>query len=350
MTGGPGDAPSGESGRESVDLRPGLERRVRRAWRRGGGGALGAAGALYAIAAEARNFAYEVGAAAPLRPPVPVVSVGGLTVGGSGKTPITASLAGMLGREGREVAVVTHGYADELAVHRRLAPRRIVVGGRDRSRAVARAAAEGAGLALVDSGLQRRRMARSVEVVTVGTADARARGRLPAGPMRESWSVLGRADAVVLTHRAGAPGFPDGFGSWLRRRLYDTPVAACELRPGELVAANRSAREARRPGPAVALASVMHAAPFFQSLEAREIDPPVRVRVSDHGRPPADRLDELVRRAGARGIVGTLKDVVKLRDAVGEATPLWYLEERRAWTRGRAAVCATIERILEETA
>lgn len=333
-----------------LDLRRGSERRLRRAWRSGRPGpGLRAAGLLYALAAEARGFLYESGVAAARRPPIPVVSVGGLTVGGSGKTPVTAALADELEAPGRRSAVVTHGYADELAVHRRLGPDRPVLGGRDRTGAVGRAAARGADVAVVDSGLQRRRMARAVEVVAVGSRDARSRGRLPAGPMREGWWGLGRADVVVLTRRPAAPPFPGGFGAWLRERVPRAAVAACEIRAAGLAPVNRAAAAVDEPAPAVAVASVMHPEPFFRALEERGLEPGLRVRAPDHGRPDPETLRALVERAGRRGIVGTLKDVVKLEGAVGEATPVWFLRDEVAWTRGRRAMIRRVENILEET-
>lgn len=338
-----------DGGADTIDARPWPERRLRRAWRIGPGPGLRAAGLLYAAASEARNFLYEAGVLEARRPAVPVVSVGGLTVGGSGKTPVSAALAGAVEEPGRRAAVVTHGYADELEVHRRLGADRIVVGGRDRTAAVARAAASGADVAIVDSGFQRRRMARSVEVVVLSARDARARGRLPAGPMREAWSALGRADAVVLTRRTGGPPWPPGFRGWLEERVPEAALASCELRPGPLVPANRAAREATRPDPAVAVASVMHPEPFLRSLEDRGLAPDLFVLLPDHGRPDAGRLAAMVERAGGRGIVGTLKDVVKLEERVEEDVPLWWLADETAWSGGRAAVLGRIERILEET-
>lgn len=334
-----------------LDLRPWAERRLRRAWATGGGPLLRAAALIYGAAAEARNFLHDAGVSAALRPPVPVLSVGGLTVGGSGKTPLTSDLADRLQRPDREVGVVTHGFADELQVHRRLRPDRIVEGGRARTAAVARAAAAGADLVVVDSGFQRRRLARSIDIVAVSAAEtARARRRLPAGPLREGWSALGRAEGVVLTRRPGSPSLSAGPGSWLGEHLPDTAIAACELRPGQLVPSNSAARHVERPDPAVAVASVMHPEPFFRALRDRGMAPEVAVRVSDHGLPSPAELDELVRRAGSRGMVGTLKDMVKLEGTVGEATPLWHLRDALEWTGGRRTLIERIERILEEDA
>lgn len=341
-------SPAGERPAD-LDLRSGPERRLRRAWREGAGPLAGAASLAYGAAAGLRGFLWDVGLLRARRTSIPVVSVGGLTVGGSGKTPLAAALADGLEERGRRPGIVTHGYEDELEVHRRLGPGRPVEGGRDRLAAVERTAARGAGVAVVDSGLQHRRLERAVEVVALGARDLRARARLPAGPLREGWSALGRADAVVLTRRPGDPPPPRGLPGWLRERLPDAVAAACEIRPAGLEPANRRAREATTPDPAAALASVMHPEPFFRALTERGLAPEVRVRLPDHGRPDPDRLAALTERAGSRGIVGTLKDVVKLEEPVDEATPLWHLRDEVAWTAGRSALLDRIEAILEET-
>lgn len=334
---------------ERVDLRPAAERRARRAWEGEAGAGMLAASVLYGVATDLRNCLYDVGILAARRAPVPVLSVGGLSVGGSGKTPLAAEFARWLVEDGRRPAVVTHGFADEMAVHRTLNPGVPVVGGRDRTAAVARAAAAGAGVAVVDSGFQHRRLARAYEVVAVGSRElAGARRRLPAGPLRERWSSLVRADAVVLVRRPTDPPQPDGVASWLRRRLPRAIRARCLLAPGDLVPVNEAAREAPEASPAVAVASVMHPAPFFRCLEGR-IDGDVRRYVlSDHRAPDRNAVAGIEEDAGCRGVVGTRKDVVKLADRLDPRVPLWCLEERPRWRGGREALAAAITRTLDE--
>ncbi len=334
---------------ERVDLRPAAELRARRAWDGEAGAGLLAASVLYGAASDLRNYLYEVGILAPRRAPIPVVSVGGLSVGGSGKTPLAAELARWLAGEGRRAAVVTHGFPDEMAVHRALNPELPVVGGADRIAAVARAASGGAGVAVVDSGFQHRRLAREYEVVALGSRDLRGGGRrLPAGPLRERWSALGRADAVVLVRRPDDPAaFPDVEG-WLRRHLPDVLRARCLLEPGDLEPVNEAARAASRAAPAVAVASVMHPAPFFRSLERWNGVAERRYVLSDHRAPDADTIARVEEDAGSRGVVGTRKDAVKLAGLLDDDVPLWCLEERPRWEAGRGALASAITRTLDE--
>lgn len=333
----------------TVDLRPAAERRARRAWAGRPGAGLRAASLLYGLATDARNFLYDVGLLATRSPAVPVVSVGGLSVGGSGKTPLAAELARLLAEEGRRPAVVTHGFPDEMAVHRSLNPGLPVAGGGDRVAAVGRAAAAGAGVAVVDSGFQHRRLARACDVLAVGAGElAGARRRLPAGPLRERWSALGRADAIVLVRRPGDAPEPEGIGTWLGARLRGTTRARLLLRPTGLAPANAAARRAAERAPAVAVASVMHPAPFFRSLEEQVGAGFRRYVLSDHRAPDEDALASIEEDAGESGVVGTRKDVVKLGDRLDPAVPLWCLDEEARWEAGRDAVTATIARALED--
>lgn len=198
-----------------------------RAWKRdGAAGRLAALGLrplswLFRGAVGLRNFAYWSGLASAQRAPIPVVSVGNLTVGGTGKTPFALWLARRLQERGARVALVSRGYGgsargvtlvsrgdgllvgpdvcgDEPAMMARgftgvvvTAPRRID--------AVAEAAALGCEIAVLDDGFQHRGLARDFDIVLY---DGAREAMLPAGPLRESRRALKRADAVILTPSA----------------------------------------------------------------------------------------------------------------------------------------------------
>lgn len=327
-------ATAGDRRPRRVDARGTWERWLRRRWREGPGSGLRCASVAYTLAADARHALYDTGVLRSRRAPIPVVSVGGLTVGGSGKTPVTADLARRLSGLA-PTAVVTHGYPDEMTVHRWLVPAARITGSTDRLAAVERAAEEGARRAIVDGGFQHRRLWRDAEVVAVDAATAAATSaRLPAGPYRERWSRLAAADAVVVSRREAGRGTAVRLAGWIRGRWPGTAVAVCRLRPGRLRPANEAARRADRPDPAVAVASIMNPGPFFRQLRGTGATPDVEWVFPDHGRPDAGQRAELVAAAGARGIAGTLKDVGPLREEIGGATPLWYLEERLVWEDG----------------
>lgn len=324
-----------------TDLRSDSERRVRRAWRAGPGPGLRLASALFGLAADLRNLAHESGMAGGVRAAVPILSVGALTVGGSGKTPVAAEAAGWVRSAGRSPAVVTPGLPDEVAVHRSLQPEVPVVGDRDRAHAVELARRRGAQLVVLDDGFQHRRLGRDLEWVVLEERRAERADwrRLPAGPARDRWAELARADAVILTRRgpngAGPAGPP---AERVGRQFPAAALARCELRPGPLRAANARAEEAGRPRPRVAFASVMSGEDFLDALRRRRPEIGREFLFPDHHPVSDRRLAEMIRAAGEGGMVGTRKDVVKVRGRVGERTPLWLAPEVPVWSHGAPAL------------
>src|SRR5262249_14033405 len=144
-----------------------------------------------------------------VRLPVPVVSVGNVSVGGSGKTPFVAALARAQVAAGRRVLIVARGYGraagaalnDEGAWLRAAVPRARVGQDPDRAAAARRELArEPADLVLLDDGFQHEALARALDLVLVDAATGFGNGRLlPAGPLRERPAALRRAALVVLT-------------------------------------------------------------------------------------------------------------------------------------------------------
>src|SRR5581483_11255402 len=209
---------------------------------------------LYGAAVRVRNSLYERGTLPVRRLDRPVVSIGNLSVGGSGKTPFVLLLGQMLkargiavdvlsrgyGRKTRGVAIVDPGglpadFGDEpLLISRKLnVP---VVIGEDRFAAGREAERRfPSQLHLLDDGFQHRALARDFDIVLVTPEDARER-LLPQGRLREPVLSLRRADAVVLASGASADVFPvHGKQVWRLRRgilaenVPERPVAFCGI-------------------------------------------------------------------------------------------------------------------------
>jgi tetraacyldisaccharide 4'-kinase len=174
---------------------------------------------------------WDLGLRRPTRVPWPVLSIGALTAGGAGKTPVTRWLARELHRRGESPAILTRGYSsgggpeprvvdprtpdvardgDEPVLLARTLPGVPVIVGADRARGAHVAGGRGAKILLLDDGFQHRRLARDFDLVLWDRRSERARGALlPAGPLREAESALRRADAVLLVDRGdGPPGAP----------------------------------------------------------------------------------------------------------------------------------------------
>lgn len=172
---------------------------------------------LFALAVELRRWLYRRGYLASTRLPVPVVVIGNITVGGSGKTPLTIWLAQALLRAGRHPGIVSRGYGrvahdvrkvgvsdapDDVGDEPLLLGRRTqcpVFVGADRS-AAARAllaAHPEVDVILADDGLQHYRLARDVEIAVMDARGVMNGWPLPAGPLREPLARLGNVSAVV---------------------------------------------------------------------------------------------------------------------------------------------------------
>jgi tetraacyldisaccharide 4'-kinase len=170
---------------------------------------LEAGAALYGAAWEARRSAYAHGLFAPRRAECRVVSVGNLTVGGTGKTTLTLHLARRALAAGVKSVVVCRryrpgpgGFGDEEALYRKALGRQsilaAVIGASKRD--LAMRAASRAALVLVDDGFSHWGLARDVDLVLLDASDPLGQGRLlPAGRLREPLRALQRADAVIIS-------------------------------------------------------------------------------------------------------------------------------------------------------
>jgi len=292
--------------------------------------ALAAASGPYGVAVTIRNAAYDAGLAAATRVGVPVISVGNLTLGGTGKTPLVAWVARLLLARGLSPAVVSRGYAarpgetsDEAAELAIVLPGVRHVADRDRVAAARAAVAAGATAVVLDDGFQHRRLRRDLDIVAVDATDPFGCGHLfPRGLLREPLGGLARAGAIVLTRS-------DAVTPARRADIRSALAAACGGRlPGAWMEAAhrpvalRSADGTTRPLGAlegrrvVAFAGIGNPAAFRGTLAALGADVAEFVAFADHHAYDDRDLDGLGARARAAGavfVVTTLKDLVKVR-------------------------------------
>ena len=318
---------------------------------------LGAASAGYRLGARlhraaarvrrSRRSRLPVGSLADL-PPVTVIGVGGLTVGGCGKTPIAAWAAQQLSRAGSKTCLITRGYGDELAQHRAQLPHVTVCGGKDRAALIRKAAAEGARVVVLDDSYQNYRVRPDLTILAVDRdALGRTSGRVfPAGPFREEWPRdATRADWIVFTGREPRGARTMRLDAQLRERaaraLPKARTASLWFEPGEPVPASTAARAATRPDPRLAVAGVMKPNLFFEA--ARAVFPGLEVclPLSDHGLPPR-RNHEGLRAAAGSGVAITAKDLQRLGPVFGDEVPVWVVPERLRWTRGEKALATAL--------
>ena len=161
------------------------------------------ASGLWRGAMAARGLAYRRGWLAVRDLPLPSVAVGNLTVGGSGKTPVAIWVARHYVRRGLVPGILLRGYGnDETLVHQQSVPQALVVADPDRAAGAERALANGAQILVLDDAYQRLDVRRDLNIAVMSAETTRAvRWPLPAGPWREGWRALDRADAVIVTRK-----------------------------------------------------------------------------------------------------------------------------------------------------
>ena len=279
----------------------------------------------YRASVRFRAWLYARGWLRSIQVGAPVIVVGNVTVGGTGKTPLVIWLAGRLRAMGLPVAVVTRGYgrnnsrrvtsdilrvdascrADEVGDEALLISRRAgcaVYVCRDRVAAAQAAIADGARLVIADDGLQHLRLRREVEIAVIDAQRGLGNGALlPAGPLRESASRLASVDAVVLTGAGAAPGVAVA----ITARAVRMSLAGEMLQAVNGIAIERTLRSVA--GQRVhALAGIGNPGRFFAALEVAGLEV-IPHRFPDHHRYAATELqfdDKLP-------LIMTEKDAVK---------------------------------------
>jgi tetraacyldisaccharide 4'-kinase len=300
---------------------------------------------VYGLGADLWNLTWNVGLVKPARCTVPVISVGGLAVGGSGKTPISAAVARHLADAGSRVAVLTAGFADELGVHAAANPDVHAAGGGNRTALALEAAHRGSTVVVLDSGFQHRRLHRDLDIVTMLVDYRGNRRRLPAGPFRDRFASLARADATVLVRRQAPPAAGTFLYDGLLRAFPHMHVATARILPSGLQPLTVAARDVATPNPEVAVAGIMWPEVFFGALQELGLSPGHKISLPDHAAVDRSTTMAIAERAGSGGVVCTGKDAVKLVASLPATVPIWSLMEHVSWEEGGDALLQGAVRI-----
>jgi tetraacyldisaccharide 4'-kinase len=282
--------------------------------------------ALFGLAVAVRRALYRGGWLRATRVGVPVVVVGNITVGGSGKTPLVRALVEALRARGWHPGIVSRGYGGAVSGVRSvqvdddpdlvgdepllLAREAFVVVGADRAAAARalRASHPEVDVIVSDDGLQHYALARDVEIVAVDGARGFGNGwLLPAGPLRERAGRVGDATACVYTFNAGPhldalPHAGEGDGPRFGSRLVAQPWRSVD---GVTAVPDFGAMPR---GSVHAVAAIAHPERFFATLAAQGIDAVTHAFADHHPFRARDLAFD-----GARAILMTEKDAVKCR-------------------------------------
>jgi tetraacyldisaccharide 4'-kinase len=306
---------------------------------------------LWRVAVGARRTAYRQGWLPVHDLPLPSVAVGNLTVGGSGKTPIAIWIARYYAAAGIRPGILLRGYGgDEALVHQHSVPDAIVVANPDRAAGAERALAEGAEVLVLDDAYQRLDVHRDLNLLVMSAETTRAvRWPLPAGPWREGWQALDRADAVVVTRkRAGAEAARE-LADTLARRVRG-PVAIAHLGLGTLeglVSGTRRPAATLAGKRVVAASGIADPDAFVAQTKATGAAVQVATWRDHHDYRDEDVawLAHAARRADH--VVITQKDAVKLRDRwpVSAPEPLVALLDL-TWEAGGDRLAAVLDAVV----
>lgn len=310
----------------------------------------------YRVATAARGWMYEHDILSVESSAIPVISVGNLSVGGTGKTPFTSWIATELARRGHRPAIILRGYGgDEVLVHQRLNPNIPVIVDPRRASGIASAAKSGATVAVLDDAFQHRAAAREVDIALLAAEQWGSGFRLlPAGPWREPLSAVRRASLVVITRKTADSARVTAVQNAIAREAPSLPRAVVKFSLKELRAVSDGGKDvlplAAMEGKSVtAIAGVADPDPFFNQLAeygATVVPHPF----PDHHEYSTHDIERVLATSGARDalVVCTLKDAVKLASIwPASAPPLWYVLQALQIESGEEALSEMLSRITQ---
>ena len=307
---------------------------------------------------------------------VPVIGVGNLTMGGTGKTPCVLRLAELLNQRGHRPGILTRGYGrssphryvavapggtvavqlsgDEPQIFIRSGLAAVAIGA-DRFQAGARLLRDiGAGVLLLDDGFQHWKLARDMDIVLIDGLDPFGGGNVfPLGRLREPVDGLARADAVVITrsgHSDLAPAIEHEVRRWNRR----APVFLATVQPHAWVEHSTGQRLNPAPNPfarAGVFCGLGNPESFRRTLQAMGVDVAEWIDFDDHHRYRPRELRHIAHQMASRGataLVTTEKDAVNLCEACDDLLaplPLYWLQIQMR-IEGEDQLIAELERVI----
>lgn len=299
---------------------------------------------FYSLLMKARELAYQKGLLKTYRPSVPVVSVGNLTMGGTGKTPVVQAICRYLQGKKIKPAIVSRGYGgrakeeinlvsdgnrvllsadqsgDEPQLHGELLPGVIVATGKDRKPVCRYVENEfGCQTIVLDDGFQHLGVKRDIDLVLFSSSILAGNSRVfPGGDLREPVSALNRADAFILTgtnetnrERAGL------FGELLQKRFGNKPVffSSTEIYGARKAGHHDVISLNELPSPLFGFCGIAGPERFRESLDELGMTICGFSFFKDHNQysdSDIQQLTDQAKQSGAAGLITTEKDLIKL--------------------------------------
>ena len=294
---------------------------------------------VFGAAAHFRARVYRTGLRKQRRLNGVVISVGNLTTGGTGKTPMVAWIADGLVKEGKATGILTRGYpgksregigdtSDEVKLLRARLGERVAIGvGADRFAQGQELAKQGIEWFILDDGFQHLQLARDVDIVLVDATNPFGGGHLlPAGRLREPKSAIRRADVIMITRSARAPAVEAAVRRESAAPIFYAHAGLDAIRsfPGGGMGGAKSASEV---GPAFAFCGIGNPGAFLADLRVWGVQVAGHKFFRDHHRytnRDGERILREAKAAGARALMCTEKDLYNLHAIHRFEMPLFY--------------------------
>lgn len=309
---------------------------------------------LYGAVTRTRLSLYRRGTFPTTKLDRPVISIGNITTGGTGKTPLVEYVARLIASQGKKVCILTRGYGrkdphlqvivsdgygvlaspseagdEPYLLATKLAGQAAVISSADRIAAGQEAIKDfGTEVFVLDDGFQHLRLARDLNIACIDATNPWGGGRLlPYGRLREAPEGLRRADCVVLT-RCDQVKSLEALREQVGALIEGRPIFESRMRPVRVVSLKNGPETIAVPGRVAAFCAVGNPGSFFESLRSLGYDIGLERAFADHhvySQGDVEALTQLANQTGASALITTAKDAVKLK-GLAFALPCYVLE------------------------
>jgi tetraacyldisaccharide 4'-kinase len=309
---------------------------------------------LYGAVTRTRLSLYRRGTFHTTKLDRPVISVGNITTGGTGKTPLVEWVSKTLAAKGKKVCILTRGYGrkdphlqvivsdgygvlaspseagdEPYLLATNLTGFAAVISSADRIAAGREAIKDfGSDCFVLDDGFQHLRLARDLNIVTIDATNPWGGGTLlPYGRLREKPEGLSRADCVVIT-RCDQVKNLDALRNEIARFAGNRPIFYSHMRTSRVSSLKNGPGSLASPARIAAFCAVGNPSSFFEHVRRFGFDVALSTSFPDHHVYSQDEIESLVRsaeKAGANALITTAKDAVKLR-SMSFPIPCYVLE------------------------
>ncbi|HET6978034.1 MAG TPA: tetraacyldisaccharide 4'-kinase [Pyrinomonadaceae bacterium] len=306
---------------------------------------------LYGAVTRTRLSLYRRGTFQTTRLDRPVISIGNITTGGTGKTPLVEYVARLIAAQGKKVCILTRGYGrkdphlqvivsdgygvlaspseagdEPYLLATRLKGMAAVISSADRIAAGREAIKDfGTECFVLDDGFQHLRVARDLNIVTIDATNPWGGGRLlPHGRLRESLDGLRRADCAVIT-RCDQVESVSKLREEVAQLINGRPVFESQMKMVRVVALKNGGEAIEAPKRVAAFCAVGNPRSFFAKLKQAGYEVHLEKAFQDHHVYSQDEIDSIIKETRAEALITTAKDAVKLR-TLSFSIPCYVME------------------------